>query len=111
VADILPTWGGWATAIRDNPFGHFVQARARCPVQRVRLADGHLAWVVLGRDAARHALSDSRLSKDMLAALKDNGDVVRACPGRSSRGTCSTSTRPTTPGCGGWSPKPSCRPE
>ena len=42
----------------------------------VRLADGHPAWVVLGYDAARQALSDPRFSKDMLAALQDNGDVV-----------------------------------
>ncbi len=76
MADTLATWGGWAPAIRDDPFGHFAQARARCPVQRVRLADGHLAWLVLGHDAARQALSDPRISKDMLAALNDNGDVV-----------------------------------
>ena len=45
-------------------------------MQRVRLADGHPAWVVLGYDAARQALNDPRMSKDMLAALRDNGDVV-----------------------------------
>jgi len=44
--------------------------------QRARLADGHPAWVVLGYDAARQALNDPRISKDMLAALQDNGDVV-----------------------------------
>jgi len=76
MADTLITWGGWAPAIRDDPFGHFAQARARCPVQRMLLGDGHPAWVVLGYDAARQALSDSRISKDMLAALQDNGDVV-----------------------------------
>jgi len=76
MADNLATWGGWEPAIRDDPFGHFAQARARCPVQRVRLADGHPAWLVLGHDAARQALNDPRISKDMLAALKDNGDVV-----------------------------------
>ena len=76
MTDTLTTWGGWAPAIRDDPFGHFAEARTRCPVQRVRLADGHLAWVVLGYDAARHALNDPRISKDMLAALEDNGDVV-----------------------------------
>ena len=70
------TWGGWAPAIRDNPFGHFAEARARCPVQRVRLADGHHAWVVLGYDTARQALNDPRISKDVLAALEDHGDVV-----------------------------------
>jgi cytochrome P450 len=76
MADTLATWGGWEPAIRDDPFGHFAEARARCPVQQVRLADGHPAWLVLGYDAARHALHDPRISKDMLAALQDNGDVV-----------------------------------
>jgi len=76
MAETPPTWGGWEPTIRDDPFGHFAETAARCPVQRVRLADGHLAWLVLGHDAARQALSDPRISKDMLAALKDNGDVV-----------------------------------
>ena len=76
MTDTLATWGGWVPAIRDDPFGHFAQARARCPVQRVRLADGHPARVVLSFDAARQALSDPRISKDMLAALQDNSEVV-----------------------------------
>jgi len=76
MADTLAIWGGWAPAIRDDPFDHFAQARARCPVQRVRLADGHPAWVVLGYDAARQALNDPRISKDMLAALAGDGNVV-----------------------------------
>jgi cytochrome P450 len=76
MTDTLTTWGGWAPVIRDDPFGHFAEARARCPVQRVRLADGHPAWVVLGYDTARQTLNDPRISKDMLAALEDNGDVV-----------------------------------
>jgi cytochrome P450 len=76
MADTLATWGGWTAAIRDDPFDHFAEARARCPVQRMHLADGHPAWVVLGYDAARHALNHPRISKDMLAALEDNGDVV-----------------------------------
>lgn len=76
MADTLATWGGWQPAIRDDPFGHFAEARARCPVQKARLADGHPAWVVLGYDAARQAFNDPRISKDMLAALEDNGGVV-----------------------------------
>jgi hypothetical protein len=51
MTDTATRWGGWAPAIRDDPFGHFAEARARCPVQRVRLADGHPAWVVLGYEA------------------------------------------------------------
>jgi len=76
MTDALTTWGGWGPAVRDDPFGHFAEARARCPVQQVRLADGHPAWVVLGYDAARQALGDPRISKDMLAALQADGDVV-----------------------------------
>ncbi len=76
MTDTLTTWGGWEPAIRDDPFSHFAEARARCPVQKARLADGHPAWVVLGYDAARQALNDPRISKDMLAALEDTGDVV-----------------------------------
>jgi cytochrome P450 len=72
-----------------------LNTRAQCPVQKVRLADGHPAWVVLGYDAARHALGDPRISKDMLAALQDNGDVVaEGLPaGGSSRGTPSNTNR------------------
>ena len=76
MTDTLSSWGGWSAAIRDDPFGHFAEVRARCPVHRARLADGHPAWVVLGYDAARRALGDPRLSKDMLAALQEAGDVV-----------------------------------
>jgi cytochrome P450 len=45
-------------------------------VQPVRLADGHDAWLVLSHAAARQALNDRRLSKDMVAALDDDPDVV-----------------------------------
>jgi len=76
MADNLATWGGWEPAIRDDPFGHFSDARARCPVQKARLADGHPAWIVLGYDAARQVLNDPRISKDMLAALAEAGDVL-----------------------------------
>jgi cytochrome P450 len=45
-------------------------------VHRVTLADGHDAWLVMGYDEARLALKDSRLSKDMHAALALGGGVV-----------------------------------
>lgn len=69
-------WGDWAESVRDDPFPTFAEARRRCPVQPVRLADGHDAWVVLGYDAARQALADPGLSKDMIAALDRDPDVV-----------------------------------
>jgi cytochrome P450 len=69
-------WGGWAPVVRDDPFPLFAQLRPACPVHEVRLADGHDAWLVLGHDEARSALKDRRLSKDMLAALQGDPDVV-----------------------------------
>ena len=45
-------------------------------MHRVTLADGHDAWLVMGYDEARLALKDSRLSKDMHAALALGGGVV-----------------------------------
>jgi cytochrome P450 len=69
-------WGAWDDAVRDDPFPTFAEVRRRCPVQHVRLPDGHEAWVVLGHDAARLALSDERLSKNMVAALKQDPEVV-----------------------------------
>jgi hypothetical protein len=32
MSDTMATWGGWEPAIRDDPFGHFAEARGRCPV-------------------------------------------------------------------------------
>ncbi len=76
MAEQTPIWGGWDPSIRDDPFRHFEAMRSDCPVQPVRLADGHDAWVVLGHDAARQALNDVRISKDMVAALEGDPDVV-----------------------------------
>jgi cytochrome P450 len=75
-------WGGWGDTVRDDPFPTFAEARSRCPVQQVRLPDGHDAWVVLSHDAARQALGDERLSKNMVAALdQDPGVVAEGLPG------------------------------
>ena len=72
----IARWGGWDPAVRDDPFPLFADVQARCPVHQVRLADGHEAWLVVGHDAARQALNDGRISKDMAAALDDQPDVV-----------------------------------
>jgi cytochrome P450 len=76
VADTSIAWGGWDPTVRDDPFPLFADVQAQCPVHPVRLADGHEAWLVVGHDAARQALSDARLSKDMVAALDGDRDVV-----------------------------------
>jgi hypothetical protein len=44
MTETLATWGAWERAIRDDPFDHFVQACAQCPVRRLHLADGHPTW-------------------------------------------------------------------
>lgn len=69
-------WGGWDAAVRDDPFPMFARLREATPVHEATLADGHVAAVVLGHAAARRALSDGRLSKDMQAALSGDPDVV-----------------------------------
>jgi cytochrome P450 len=56
----------------------FADMRSKCPVHQVRLAGGHEAWLVVGHDAARQALRDPRFSKDFLAALDEDPDVVDA---------------------------------
>ena len=76
MAEISTEWGGWGPEVRDDPYPRFAEARSQCPVQKVRLADGHDAWVVLGYDAARQALNDPRISKDMVAALDADPDAV-----------------------------------
>ena len=65
--------GNPPSATTPSPTSRRCAAR---PVQPVRLADGHDAWVVLGHDAARQALNDGRISKDMVAALEGDPDVV-----------------------------------
>jgi cytochrome P450 len=76
VAETPIAWGGWEPRVRDDPFPLFADVQAQCPVRPVRLADGHDAWLVVGHDAARQALGDARLSKDMVAALDGDRDVV-----------------------------------
>ena len=78
MADDLPNWGGWGADVRDDPYPRFADMRGRCPVHHVRLGhdEGPEAWLVVGHDAARQALKDPRLSKDMLAAMDADPDVV-----------------------------------
>lgn len=47
-----------------DPFPVYAALRARGPVHRVRLPEGHTAWLVVGYEAGRAALADPSLSKD-----------------------------------------------
>jgi cytochrome P450 len=78
MSEPVPTWGAWDPATRNDPYPLFEAMRAKCPVQHVRLADGHDACLVLGHAAARQALKDGRLSKDMVAALDHDPGVADA---------------------------------
>src|SRR5215217_2186199 len=76
MAEPTITWGAWDAATQNDPYPLFESTRAECPVRPVRLADGHDAWLVLGHDAARQALNDPRLSKNIAAALDEDPDVA-----------------------------------
>ncbi len=69
----LQAWGNFD---RDNPFPLFEEVRRHGPVQKVTLADGHDAWLIVGYEEAKAALNDPRISKDMQAAMALAGGVV-----------------------------------
>ena len=81
--EVTAALGAWGLHHRDDPF----PVRRGAPTRRgapVTLADGHPAWLVVGHDAALAALNDTRLSKDMHAALAaDAGVVSEGLPGPS----------------------------
>jgi cytochrome P450 len=72
-SEALRAWGAFD---RDNPFPLYGEVRDLGAVVPVTLVDGHDAWLVVRYDEARAALNDSRLSKDMLAALATGAGVV-----------------------------------
>jgi cytochrome P450 len=76
VATIEQALSAWGDFDRDDPFPLFAEVRRRGPVHHVTLADGHDAWLIVDFDAARAALNDQRLSKDMHAALAASDAVV-----------------------------------
>jgi cytochrome P450 len=78
MSEIAATWGAWDTATQSNPYPLFAEMRSKCPVHQVRLPGGHEAWLVVGHAAARQALRDTRFSKDFLAALDEDPEVVDA---------------------------------
>jgi cytochrome P450 len=73
IEEELTSWGSYD---RDNPFPLFAAVRARGPVHKVTLADGHDAYLIVSYDEARAALNDPRFSKDMHAAIASGGAVV-----------------------------------
>jgi cytochrome P450 len=72
-SEALAAWGAYD---RDDPFSVFAKVRELGAVHAVTLADGHEAWLVVRYDEARAVLNDTRLSKDMHAALAMGAGVV-----------------------------------
>jgi cytochrome P450 len=48
---------------RRDPYPVYAELRARGPVHRVIIPEGHEAWLVVGYEAGRAILNDARLSK------------------------------------------------
>src|SRR6266496_2903528 len=76
VATVVETLAAWGAYDQDDPFPVFAGVRELGTVHPVTMADGYSAWLVSGYQEARAALKDSRLSKDMHAAMAADGDVV-----------------------------------
>ena len=72
----LEALGSWGSFDLDNPFPLFAEVRELGAVHPATLADGHDAWLVVRYEEAMAALNDSRLSKDMHAALATGSGVV-----------------------------------
>jgi cytochrome P450 len=73
---ITKAMAAWGSYDLDDPFPLFAQVRDLGPVHAVTLADGHGAWLIVSYDEARAALNESRLSKNMHAALATGAGVV-----------------------------------
>jgi cytochrome P450 len=71
-----PALDAWGDYDRDDPYPLFAQVQADGPVHEVTLADGHRAWLIVGHEEAKAALTHAALSKDMHAALARDGAVV-----------------------------------
>ena len=69
-------FASWGSYDRDDPFPLFASVLDRGPVHPVTLVDGHAAYLIVGYEAARVALNDPRLSKDMQAAMERSAEVV-----------------------------------
>ena len=76
MTDLREALTAWGDFDNDDPFPLFEALRRRGPVHEVTLVDGHDAWLVVGHAEARAALNDTRVSKDMQAALARSGAVV-----------------------------------
>jgi cytochrome P450 len=76
MTDAMAATAHWGAHDQEDPFPVMASLREQGAIHRVKLADGHAAWLVVGYDEARGLLNDPRLSKDMHAALARDADIV-----------------------------------
>ncbi|SDP73529.1 Cytochrome P450 [Streptomyces sp. cf386] len=62
-ADVTVDFGALGEEFLRNPHPVYAALRARGPVHRVRVPEGAEAWLVVGHEACRSALTDPTLSK------------------------------------------------
>ncbi|MGW6910668.1 cytochrome P450 family protein [Streptomyces sp. NPDC054940] len=62
-ADVAVDFGALGEEFLRNPHPVYAALRARGPVHRVRVPEGAEAWLVVGHEACRSALTDPTLSK------------------------------------------------
>ncbi|MFE0186451.1 cytochrome P450 [Streptomyces sp. NPDC059008] len=56
--------GAFGADFTADPYKYYAKLRAQGPVHRVRIPDGPEAWLVVGHEAVRAALTDDRISKN-----------------------------------------------
>ncbi|MFB6440026.1 cytochrome P450 [Streptomyces sp. NPDC056411] len=66
--------GAYGADFTVDPYPYYAMLRSQGPVHPVRLPGGEEAWLVVGHEAARSALTDPRLSKNW-RAVGQQGEV------------------------------------
>src|SRR3954469_15154636 len=89
-----PSLDSWGDFDRDDPFPLFAQVRSAAPVHEITLADGHPAWLVVGHDEAKAALSHPRLSKNLARRARAQRAGRRRGPARTGAGPAHARRRP-----------------
>ncbi|MCQ0025162.1 cytochrome P450 [Streptomyces somaliensis DSM 40738] len=62
--DVAADFGAFGEEFFRNPHPVYAELRARGPVHRVRVPEGAEAWLVVGHEACKDALTDPGLSKN-----------------------------------------------
>ena len=99
-----PALNSWGDYDRDDPFPLFAEVRSAAPVHEVHarrrapgLAGGRPRRGQGGAERPAAVQGHARRAGPQRRGRRRGPARARASPG-----TCSPSTRPTTPGCGGW---------